>query len=154
MVRYSTPARASCGCGAVQIKVRGALARFFCHCRICQRLNKAPFGDPVFLWRWHVDLEDPAQLTWKRHRWTPINLNRGTCRTCGTLIVEHVAFSPLSVIIGRTWEDPELVPPAQGHVFYETRVEDIDDQLPKRSGYMSSELAVSRWILAGMLGRR
>ena len=130
MVRYSTPARALCGCGAVQLEVHGALARFFCHCTICQRLNKAPYGDPVFTWSWDVDLNDPSQLTWKRYRWTPINVNRGTCRTCGTLILEHVAFSPLSIVIASTWEDPELLPPPQGHVFYETRVGQIDDGLP------------------------
>ena len=153
MVRYSTPARALCGCGAVQLKVHGALTRFFCHCRICQGLNNAPYGEPVFSWRWDVDLEDPAQLTWKRYRWTPVNVNRGTCRTCGTLILEHLALSPLSIVIAGTWEDPELLPPSQGHVFYETRVGDIEDGLPKRSGYVSSELAVSRWILAGALSR-
>jgi hypothetical protein len=80
--------------------MHGALARFFCHCSICQRLNKVPYGDAVFLWRWHVSVEDPAQLTWKRYRWMPISLNRGTCRTCGTLILEHLAASPLSVVIG------------------------------------------------------
>ena len=152
MVRYSTPAQARCSCGAVQLKVHGALTRFFCHCRICQHLNNAPYGDPVFAWRSHVDVEDPAQLTWKRYRWTPINVNRGTCRTCGTLILEHVALSPLSIVIAQTWEDPNLLPPSRGHVFYETRVGDIEDDLPKRSGYMSSELAVSRWILEGALG--
>lgn len=152
MVRYSTPAQVRCNCGAVQLKVHGALTRFFCHCRICQRLNNAPYGDPVFAWRSHVDVDDPAQLTWKRYRWTPINVNRGTCRTCGTLILEHVALSPLSIVIAQTWEDPNLLPPSRGHVFYETRVGDIEDDLPKRSGYMSSELAVSRWILEGALG--
>ena len=83
----------------------------------------------------------------------PINLNRGTCRTCGTLILEHLAASPLSVVIGRTWEDPQLLPPARGHIFYEARVADIDDGLPKRSGYMSSELAALGWNMTGMLGR-
>ena len=154
MVRYSTPARASCECGAVKITMHGALSRFFCHCSICQRLNQAPFGDPVFLLRWHLDLEDPAQLSWKRYRWMPINLNRGTCRTCGTLILEHLAASPLSVVIGRTWQDPGLLPPARGHIFYEERGADIDDGLPKRSGYLSSELAALTWNMAGMLGRR
>ena len=72
--------------------------------------------------RCDVDLEDPTQLTWKRYRSTPVNVNRGTCRTCGTSILEHLALSPLSIVIAGTWEDPELLPPSQGHVFYETRV--------------------------------
>ncbi|UCH46720.1 MAG: GFA family protein [Betaproteobacteria bacterium] len=154
MARNSNPARASCVCGAVQITMHGrALSRFYCHCSICQRLNKAPFGDPVFVWRWNVHVEDPTQLTWKRYRWLPINLNRGTCQTCGTLILEHLAATPMSVVIGRAWEDPQLLPPAWGHIFYESRVADVDDGLPKRSGYMSSELAAFGWNLAGMFGR-
>jgi len=153
MVRFSKPTRASCACGAVQVSVSGALVRFFCHCGICQRVNAAPFGDPVFLWRHQLKVEDPAKLEWKRYRWTPINLNRGTCRTCGTLIVEHLATSPFSVVVGRTWKDQELVPPAQGHIFYESRVADVDDDLPKRQGYFSSEFAVTSWILAGMFSR-
>ena len=154
MVRDSKPARASCECGAVQLTIHGgALSRFYCHCSICQRLNKAPFGDPVFVWRGNLHVEDPAQLTWTRYRWLPINLNRGTCRTCGALILEHLSASPLSVVIAQTWEDQELLPPARGHVFYETRVADIPDGLPKRSGYISSELAILNWNLTGMLGR-
>ena len=41
----------------------------YCHCRICQPLNRAPFGDPVFVWRRHVDVGDPSQLTRKRYRY-------------------------------------------------------------------------------------
>lgn len=154
MARMETPARASCECGAVQLTVHGALARFYCHCSICQRLNRAPFGDPVFLWRRYVDVEDPSQLTWKRYRWTPINLNRGTCRTCDTLVLEHLAASPLSVVIGRAWDDQDRLPPAQGHIFYESRVADIEDDLPKRHKYIPSQLSVTRWVLAGMRTRR
>ena len=151
MVRYSNPARARCRCGAVQLEVKGAITRFYCHCGICQRLNDAPYGEPVFAWRWDVAVNDPSQLTWKRHRRTPINVNRGTCRTCGTLILEHLALSPVSIVIASTWENRELLPPPQGHAFYETRVADIEDDLPKRSGYVSSQLAVTKWLATAAL---
>jgi hypothetical protein len=136
------------------VAVQGALVRFYCHCRICQRANEAPFGDPVFVWRHRLKVENPAKLEWRRYRATPINLNRGRCGRCGTLIVEHLAASPFSVVIGRTWQDQGLVPPAQGHIFYESRVTDADDDLPKVQGYLASEWAVTRWLMAAMLGRK
>ena len=154
MARFSKPTQASCACGAVKVSVHGALARFYCHCTICQRLNTAPFGDPVFLWRHQLKIENADSLEWARYRWTPVNLNRGRCRECGTLIVEHLAATPLSVVVGRTWKDQERLPPARGHVFYESRIADADDDLPKREGYFSSELAVTNWILAAMISRK
>ena len=153
MLRYPQPVLASCACGDVELRVSGALARFYCHCSICQRLNNAPFGDPVFVWRWQVKVKDPSKLIWKRHRYLPINLNRGTCRHCATLVLEHLTASPLSVVIGRTWRDQTQLPPARGHIFYESRVASIDDGLPKRSGYLSSELNAMGWNMAGMLAR-
>lgn len=153
MVHYADPVLGSCSCGAVHVQVRGALTRFFCHCTICQRVTGEPFGEPVFTYRWQLDVDDPSRLSWKRHRWTPINLSRGTCRTCGDLVVEHLAASPLSVVASTVWKAPERLPASRGHVFYETRVADIDDDLPKRSGYFSSELAITRWVVDGMLGR-
>lgn len=152
MTRLAVPTGAGCECGAVRLTVHGWLARFYCHCSICQRLNRAPYGDPVFLWRQHVEVEDPSQLAWKRYRRTPINLNRGTCRTCDTLVLEHLAASPISVVVGSAWDDQEQLPESQGHIFYESRVEDAHDDLPKRSGYLSSQLQVTRWVVAGMRG--
>ncbi len=148
-----TGAVATCGCGAVRVTTHGYLARMFCHCTICQRVNDAPFGDPVFSFRWQVELHDSAQVQWKRHTWNPINVNRGSCRTCGKLMIEYVALTPFAVVVGSSWEDQGQLPPARGHIFYDTRVEDIDDGLPKAHGYIASQLAVTRWALAGMFGR-
>lgn len=150
MVKFVTPATASCACGAVRVSMHGALSRFYCHCSTCQRVNAAPFGDPVFLWRHHLKIENAEMLAWKRYRWTPINLNRGICRQCGTLIVEHLAATPLSVVVGRSWKDQEMLPPAKGHIFYESRNADIEDDLPKRQGYISSQLAVTNWLISSI----
>lgn len=151
MERFTTPVRASCECGAVQVQVHGAVARFYCHCSICQRLNRAAYGDPVFLFRWQHTVEDPSQLAWKRHRWTPVNVNRGTCRTCGSLVVETVAATPFAIVIGSAWSDPSQLPEARGHAFYGTRVADIDDGLPKWSGYVPSQYAITTWIVGGLV---
>ena len=152
MPSLETPAHAGCECGAVRLTTHGTLARFYCHRSICQRLNQSAYGDPVFVWRKDVEVEDPSQLAWRRYRRLPINLNRGTCRTCDTLVLEHVTASPISVVIGNAWDDQERLPSPKGHIFYESRLHDVDDELPKRSGYLSSQLAVTRWVLEAIRG--
>ncbi len=147
------PTLASCPCGAVELTIGGVVARFMCHCSICQRVNQAPFGEPVFAFRWKVSVNDKTQLAWKRHTWNPIHVNRGTCRTCGQLMLEYVTPTPFAVVIGPTWHDQSRLPPARGHAFYDSRVADIDDGLPKSSGYLSSQLAITKWVTAGLFGR-
>lgn len=42
---------------------------------------------------------------------------------------------------------------AKGHVFYDTRVEDIDDELPKYSGYLKSQLMFAKHLVFGLIAR-
>jgi hypothetical protein len=46
------------------------------------------------------------------------------------------------------------LPAAGAHIFYDRRVADIEDNLPKFSGYWASEIHVTRSILAGLFGRK
>jgi hypothetical protein len=105
------------------------------------------------MYRWDLEVGGGRDLVWTRHRWTPIHVNRGVCGTCDTLVVEHIAASPWSIVVGPAWTDPSLLPKARGHAFYGSRVQDVDDQLPKRSGYLSSQLGITRWLLEGTVQR-
>ena len=77
-------------------------------------------------------------------------MNRGSCSVCGQLILEHVAFSPFSIVIGRCFDDPLALPPASGHLFYECRSEDVEDDHPRFEGYAASQLAFARWIASAL----
>jgi hypothetical protein len=46
-------------------------------------------------------------------------------------------------------------PPApDAHIFYDRRVADITDTVPKVSGYWASEAHVTRSLLGGLFGRK
>ena len=143
---------ARCGCGTVRLQFRNPLLRVRCHCTICQRVNAAPSGDPVLVWRHQVEQVDGADaLVWSRTRWLPVHVNRGSCGSCGELIYEHVAFTPFSFVIGKTFEQPAALPPVAGHLFYDRRVADVDDDLPKPEGYLASQLGFVRWAIHALL---
>lgn len=92
----------SCPCQEARFSVNGrSLARFICHCRICQTLYQAPFV--------------------------------------------RLAFVPTRNLKGAT-----NLPAPTIHIFYHRRVADVQDPLPKVSGYWRSELAVSRLVLSGI----
>ena len=44
------------------------------------------------------------------------------------------------------------LPSAGAHIFYDRRVADIEDDLPKVSGYWASEVYVTRSLLGGLFG--
>lgn len=84
-------------------------------------------------------------------------LNRGVCTACGSPVL---ALTPGPAAIGlafvpaRTFDDPSELPSATQHIFYDRRVADIDDALPKVSGYWRSELAVGGLVGRGLLAVR
>jgi hypothetical protein len=46
------------------------------------------------------------------------------------------------------------LPAPDCHIFYDRRVADIADSIPKLGGYWASEVHVARTVFAGLLGRR
>jgi len=60
----------------------------------------------------------------------------------------RIAFVPAHM-----YTDSNDLPAPSLHIFYDKHVEDIEDGLPKYSGYLSSELAVTRLLTPKLLGR-
>jgi len=60
-------------------------------------------------------------------------------------------FLQLAFVPSRNFADPSALPPAGAHIFYHRRVDDVNDSLPKISGYWPSELAVTRAVMGSML---
>jgi hypothetical protein len=139
----------SCPCGATRFAVKGEpIGRFFCHCTICQAVYRKPFADATIFWGGSIALPDAHAVEFRRYR-PPPSLNRGVCPHCRNPVVAFMAYSPLSVgfVPARNFENPADLPEPDCHIFYERRVADVDDPVPKISGYWSSEAYVTRKIL-------
>ena len=140
----------TCACNATRFEVTGIpLARFYCHCQICQSLYRQPFADVTAWWGNGVTLPRTHTVQFKRYR-PPPALRRGICSACGQPAVGFLAIVPymtLAFIPARNFVDQSALPPAAAHIFYHRRVRDVADDLPKHSGYWVSEFAVARSVL-------
>jgi hypothetical protein len=143
----------SCSCGKANIDIKGpVIGRFFCHCTICQSLYKEPCADVTIVRARSVIIRAPCEMEFRRYK-SPPALNRGVCKACGSPVL---GLTPgpsslgLAFVASRTFESPELVPPPQYHVFYHRSVANVDDALPKISGYWRSEFAVLSLVLLGL----
>jgi hypothetical protein len=94
---------------------------------------------------------------YKKFRFPPPNLSRGRCRKCGKPFIETWGFGRNHVLLfvrAARFERPELLPAPETHMFYEHRVRDIDDGIPKHEGYFASEWAMAKMIVHAMSNGR
>ena len=142
-----------CQCGQNQISIIGKpLFRCFCHCTICQQYNRAAYGDVSVFRANAVQLSDNSQVNFRAYR-SPKILQRGLCQTCNTPVIEklNVPLMPKLIIVpSANILQFEQLPAASCHIFYHRRVADIDDQLPKHSGYLPSEVAFTYHLFKGL----
>lgn len=141
---------AHCACGSVSYEIVGKpLIRAFCHCTICQKLNSAPYADIVVFKEKDVLMPGNEHLAYKAQRFPPL-LQRGQCTSCQNIAIEYVNLGPFPKLIAvpsKNIDDQSLIPEPSLHIFYDTRVKDIDDNLPKHSGYLSSQFAFSKALI-------
>ncbi|MFE8072504.1 GFA family protein [Marinobacteraceae bacterium S3BR75-40.1] len=139
----------SCPCGAASFTVHGRpLARFYCHCEICQQLYNQPFVDVSAFAEKAITVSDPAAISFRKYRKPPA-LQRGTCRSCGQPVVGFLHLGPLpglAFLATRNLSEPEMLPSPRAHIFCHRKVAAIQDALPQISGYWRSEWAVFEWI--------
>ena len=143
----------SCPCGETKISFSGdPLLRVHCHCRICQAVYDAPFADFVIMRSQQITKPlDPA-IQFRKHR-SPPAVNRGVCRSCNRPVV---AFLPLAPFFGMSFVPTANLPAGARSLepcmrtFYDRRIEDVHDSLPKVRGYWASQWAVSRRFLPGL----
>lgn len=142
-----------CSCGAVRIAVRSApLFRVLCHCTICQSFNSKPFADVTVFRAKGVDLPKDNTVEFRTYR-PPPAVQRGKCSTCGGAAIELAAMPKLVIIPSANFNDTAFLPAPAMHIFYDRRVADIDDHLPKYSGYWRSEMAFFGRLFASLLRR-
>lgn len=139
IVRY----RARCHCQAVRYEVRAdPIDAKICHCVTCQVLHGAPMQWAAIFRKRDVRLSAGLQSLHfynsaldRAERILPCKV---ACARCGTLIADEgrnmwLAFPPL-FDFGSPPQLPEAFRPTC-HIFYDMRVMDIEDGLPKWSGH-------------------
>ena len=140
---------ASCGCGQSKFEVNGApIGRFICHCTICQNLYKKPYADVVMFWGGAITLPEYQPFTFQKYRPPPV-LRRSTCNACGAPVIGFLRLAPLVRLAFSqvaNFADPGVLPRPSVHIFYHSRIQDVDDELPKVSGYWPSEIAVTKLL--------
>lgn len=87
---------------------------------------------------------------------SPPAVQRGKCTVCDEPAIEFLRMPPmpgLAIVPSVNFLGESVLPEPACHIFYHRRVADIDDALPKYSGYWRSQLAMgSRLAMAAMRG--
>lgn len=142
-----------CECGQVEYPVPDKpLFRMYCHCSICQKFNGAAYGD-IFVYR-AADVQKPEEglVDFSTFR-PPPNVQRGKCASCQKPAIEilEAPFLPKLILVpGSMHKTNEPLPKSVGHVFYESRVTDAQDMLPKTNGYLKSQLVFGKHLLKAL----
>ncbi|MDO5769134.1 MAG: GFA family protein [Psychrobacter sp.] len=147
------PQEGSCPCQSNTYMInRKPIARFICHCTICQEFTGQPFNDVTVLLK--SDISDLNLIRTKFRRWKlPPNISRGLCSCCSKPSIEMALGRNLIMIPTTNYPDAAALPKPTMHIFYNRRVEDRDDDLPKYSGAIHSQAAIMKTLTQGMLKR-
>lgn len=138
-----------CTCGAFSFETTKApVARFVCHCLFCQDFTGEAFSDVSVLMARQVDMRGTDALTYKKYR-PPPSLNRARCPQCGKPAMETMGMRPLQLMFfpSKSFVEQALLPPPRLHVFYNRRVADMADDLPKYAHYWPSQFAIAKTIM-------
>lgn len=145
-----------CECGENKFEITGEpIFRAICHCEICQEFNDAPFADITLYRTKDVDLPEQNTVEFKAYTSPPM-AQRGKCKTCDKPTIEFlkIPVAPaLTIVPTKNLSNTESLPEPTFHVFYHRRIQDSEDNLPKYSGYMKSQLAFMVRLIWALLRR-
>ena len=143
-----------CECGMNQVEFSSLpITRFICHCLVCQAYTGQPYSDvSVFATAQIMDM-DVRATTFKRYKLPP-NIQRGLCKHCLQPSIEFGVLGQFILIATKNIKAAQALPEPQMHIFYHRRVGDIDDDLPKHTGFIKSQLQAAKIILQGLIATR
>ena len=138
----------ACFCGKVTFRVEGPqIFSMYCHCTTCQKLHGAPFvhflGFP----------KPNVQVTGGRASIVEVasskGMNRYSCGVCSARVYNEnlsedsgfIGVPAMALERGADGKivDMEKIAPT-GHIFYDDRVVDMDDDLPKFKAFPGGEV--------------
>ncbi|MEP5569328.1 MAG: GFA family protein [Halioglobus sp.] len=140
----------SCPCGASSFEVNAPpILRFYCHCKICQKLYQQPFADATVLKLSDVVLPESNNIEFNKYKKIAA-IERGTCSQCHKPVIAIAGSGDkgLAFVAAQNFSDKGILPDAKMHVFYGSRAADVSDDLPKYKGYLRSQFAVIRSMSA------
>lgn len=141
-----------CSCKANSFVVNAKpIARFVCHCTICQAYTGKPSSDVTVLLAKDVDALSIGKTKFKRWKLPP-NIRRGTCTQCHKPSIEF-GFGVLAFVPTANYSHPEALPAPSMHIFYDSRVADVADDLPKHGGFVKSQVVLSAELMHGLYER-
>ncbi|MBI0422246.1 GFA family protein [Acinetobacter sp. ACIN00229] len=143
----------ACSCGHSTFAVKGTpLLRFICHCEICQAIYKQPFADVTVFFANDISLPEEHSIQFKKYRSSPA-LRRGLCSKCQAPVVgflDTVQFVKLVFVPTQNFPVIDSLPPVRAHTFYHRRLQSIHDSVPKISGFLSSQLFVTKELFISL----
>ncbi|WP_461521787.1 GFA family protein [Porticoccus sp.] len=133
-----------CSCNSVELTLSGEpKVKAYCHCIDCRELLNSPFS-PVTAWE-----EDNAAIVKGADSVTvyqhpTLRMRKYFCSNCGEVLfntncVDWRVVPQLLIAKNYDHQLPEELT-ATAHIFYEQRVVDISDELPKHMRGFSSPL--------------
>ena len=132
-----------CPCGHSKLEIHGEpIVRFICHCTICQRLYKAPYVDANLYKLDQIELPEDSDISYGKYKRVAA-IDRGLCPECNHPVMAKVGEGEKAYgfVATKNHLDADTLPPAEMHVYYGTRVEDVDDDLPKFGNFITSNWA-------------
>ncbi len=148
-----TPQEASCSCCSNTYIINNTpIARFICHCTICQEYTGQAYNDVTVLVK--PDVSELTLMRTKFRRWKlPPNINRGLCKRCNKPSIEMAIGGNLILVPTSNYTDIAALPEPSMHLFYNRRVKDMKDDLPKYNGFVQSQAMIVKTLAQGMIKR-
>ena len=125
-----------CDCNAVELTLNGSpKVHAFCHCEDCRELLQVPYHS-VLAWEAdQIDINKGEQHT-RTFQHPSKNMTRVFCTHCGEVLYNTNAagWKLISQLLFLKTNGNKLPASYQpnAHFFYDRRIVDIDDSLPKR----------------------
>jgi len=124
-----------CDCGAVEVEMIGTpRVQAFCHCEDCRALLDVPYHSVT---AWDADkvrITSGAEDT-VEYKYPTLEMTRVFCKHCGETLfnTNAMGWRLVSQLLIRKCNDDELPEELESnaHFYYDRRIIDIDDHLPK-----------------------
>lgn len=144
-----TLTQCTCSCGTTEFQVLGQpKLRMICHCTICQKFNQAAYADILVFPSKQVIAPGSGVVDFETYK-KPPNVQRGRCTGCGQAAIETFDFPllpKLTMVPVRMFSEGIGLPKPAAHMFYDKRLADSSDELPKKTGFISSQLAFFSYL--------
>ncbi|WP_252060428.1 GFA family protein [Acinetobacter sp. AHP123] len=144
----------TCPCHSTELDIcTPVLMRFICHCTICQQIYKTPYADVSVVFKKDIAKHAQANLEFKKYRRPPA-LERGFCISCFNPVFSYLktyTSYDLAFIPSKNFKDQTALPKPILHMFYNRKVSQMNDQLPKYRGYVASQFGFTKHLLSKLL---